>query len=114
MGVGLALALALTDGALGLRPGVTEASLKRLRPGMTLRRVATLLGGPPRRYSVSDHGSAGPERAECYARAGTWLADGGAVSVWFDRKGLVVASACYPSPLAGHVPLARLRAWLGW
>jgi len=112
--VGLALALAFTDWALGLQPGVTEASLERFRPGMRLGQVATILGGPPLLYSVSYHGPAWPEREECYARAGTWLADGGAVSVWFDRNGLVVASACYPSPLEGHVPLARLApGWVG-
>src|SRR5262249_10302590 len=50
LGVGLALvalALAFTDWALSLRPGVTEANVKRIRPGMTLTDVEALMGCPP-------------------------------------------------------------------
>src|SRR5260370_36465154 len=49
LGVGLALvalALAFTDWALSLQPGVTEANAKRIRAGMTLAEVEALLGGP--------------------------------------------------------------------
>jgi hypothetical protein len=47
-GVGLvlvALAFAVTDRALSLLPGVTEAHVKRIRPGMTLAQVEEILGG---------------------------------------------------------------------
>jgi hypothetical protein len=50
LGVGLALvalALALTDWAVGPRPGVTEANLRRLKPGMTLAEVQAVFGGRP-------------------------------------------------------------------
>jgi hypothetical protein len=49
LGVGLvlvALALAFTDWALSLRPGATEANLKRIQPGMTLEQAEAFLGGP--------------------------------------------------------------------
>jgi hypothetical protein len=49
LGVGLALvglAFAVTDWALSLRPGVTEANVRRLREGMTLAEVEAILGGP--------------------------------------------------------------------
>jgi hypothetical protein len=81
---------------------------------MTVGEVEALLGGPPHLDSVSYHGPAWPEREACYARGGTWLADSGAVSVWCDRNGLVVAAAWYPSPLEGPGPLDRLRDGLGW
>jgi hypothetical protein len=48
LGVGLALvalALAFTDWALSLRPGITEANVRRIRVGMTLGEVGALLGG---------------------------------------------------------------------
>jgi hypothetical protein len=45
----VALALALTDWALSLRPGVTEANVKRIRKGMTLAEAEALLGGPAQR-----------------------------------------------------------------
>ena len=49
LGVGVALvalALAFTDRALSLQPGVTEANAKRIRLGMTLQEVEALLGSP--------------------------------------------------------------------
>jgi hypothetical protein len=48
LGVGIvlvALALAFTDWALSLRPGVTEANVRRIRVGMTLEEAEALLGG---------------------------------------------------------------------
>ena len=48
LGLGLALvalAFVVTD-ALLWEPGVTEANVKRIRPGMTLEQVERLLGGP--------------------------------------------------------------------
>ena len=49
LGVGLALvalALAFTDWALSLRPGVTEVNVRRVKPGMTLAEVEAVLGPP--------------------------------------------------------------------
>jgi hypothetical protein len=44
LGVGVALALAVTDWTLGLPPEVTEAKVRRVRPGMNLQEVEALLG----------------------------------------------------------------------
>jgi hypothetical protein len=49
LGIGLALvalALAVTDWALSLQPGVTEANVRRIRLGMTLEQVEAILGPP--------------------------------------------------------------------
>src|SRR5262249_15159236 len=49
LGVGLALvalAFTTTDVLLRQRPGVNEANVLRIRPGMTLAEVGTLLGSP--------------------------------------------------------------------
>jgi hypothetical protein len=71
LGIGIALvalALAFTDWALSLRPGVTEANVKRIRPGMTLKEVESILGGLP---------SPSPHPALCTSPASracsTWL-----------------------------------------
>jgi hypothetical protein len=50
LGLGLALvalALALTDWAVGPRPGGTEANLRRLKPGMPLAEVEAVFDGRP-------------------------------------------------------------------
>src|SRR5215468_9888483 len=55
LGLGLALvglALAFTDWAMSLRPGVTEANVKRVRPGITPEEVEALLGGPAQSRQV--------------------------------------------------------------
>jgi hypothetical protein len=44
------LALAFTDRALGLQPGVTARNVRAIRPGMPLPDVEGLLGGPGRCY----------------------------------------------------------------
>ncbi len=47
LGLGLALiglAFAVTDWAMGPCPGVTEASVRRIKPGMTLLEVEAILG----------------------------------------------------------------------
>jgi hypothetical protein len=49
LGAGLALValgLAFTGWVLSLQPGVTEANVRRIRPGMTQQPVENLLGGP--------------------------------------------------------------------
>jgi hypothetical protein len=107
LGVGLALvalALAFTDWALSLRPGITAANIKRIRPGMTVTEVEALLGQRGGRYFPEDPPPAvwvwvGPTRS-------VWVSTDDAdrvveVTVWQPRKGEVST-------------LARLRAWLGW
>ena len=111
LGLGLALmalALAVTDWALSLQPGVTEANVKRIKPGMTLREVEAILGGPGK-------GWAGGPRGHSYYQ---WSGPHGTARVNF-RPGYgslpAVTSAWFTRddrPQPG--PLARLRAWLGW
>ena len=58
LGVGLALvalALAFTDWALSLQPGVTEANARRIREGVTLAEVEGIFGrSPDRREGEGD------------------------------------------------------------
>ena len=113
LGVGLALvalALAFTDWALSLRPGVTEANVRRIRSGMTLKEAEAVLGGPgQRRGGFSGLGHC----AWIYEWTGT---DGTAiVRIWWSqtKPREVVDYTDFrrtPSPSL----LARLRAWLGW
>jgi hypothetical protein len=125
LGLGLVLiglALAVTDWVKGPAPGITEANVRRIRPGMTLEEVEAILG------------------RECYwaASAGgtitnwfidyEWFGVDGVASVRFvslPRRNSVVGSvqfrrdpeskaksAAFRSVLS-PTPLQRLRAWLG-
>jgi hypothetical protein len=116
LGVGLALvalALAVTDAAMGPEPGVTEANLARVR-GLTLAEVEALMGVPSMPGGVlagsggafSYHSFFGRERV---------------ASVLFDRRGRAVSVISRPfNPLTDRrwVPprppgfWARLRATL--
>jgi hypothetical protein len=108
LGVGLALvalALAFTDWALSLRPGVTESNVRRIRPGMTLEQVESILGSHP------------SERIDRW-RGGTpdacaWYGAGGYVIVDFRKDGGVRRADWHADELELSL-LARLRAWLGW
>jgi hypothetical protein len=112
LGVGLALvalALAVTDWALSLRPGVTEANVRRIRVGMTLAEVEGILGGPGRPLP--------PSRPFCAPYK--WSGDAGLATVVMGMEGdesrLRVAFAYWlQSAGAPANPFARLRAWLGW
>jgi hypothetical protein len=98
-GFGLLLvagAFLLTDWLLTPPPGATEANSNRIRPGMTLRRVERVLGGPP-----LEGGARG-------SQLGWWVGDAGLVAVEFDAAGRVTS--------AGFVPAAqfpRFRDALG-
>ena len=100
LGVGLALvalAFVLTD-ALLWRHGVTEANIRRIRPGMTPTEVKRLFG----RAADDDFGG-----------LMIWYGSGGRAVVQFnlDRK----ASWFYFHRMPGSAgPVTRLRSWLGW
>jgi hypothetical protein len=123
LGVGLALvalALAVTDWALSLQPGVTEANLKRIRPGMTLAEVETLLGSRPvgeeDLYEVvrrDIHHCCLP--AGWYARHAWrrhWRGPAGVAVIDFGLDGTLTEVTFAPASSASC--LDRLRAWLGW
>jgi hypothetical protein len=126
LGLGLALValgLAVTDAMIGPSPGVTEANVRRIRNGMTMKEVEAILGGPGKwefylmdnRFRGSRHFSwAGPDGT---AHIAFYEKDGGArtgvVGIILDTD--MVGSVEFrrtsgPSP----GPFARLRAWLGW
>ena len=101
LGVGLALvalALTFTDWALSLKPGVTEANARRVRPGMALAEVKRLFG----RAADDDFGG-----------LMIWYGSGGRADVRFNADRQVDWFYFFrTSGSAG--PLARPRAWLGW
>jgi hypothetical protein len=109
LGVGLALvavALVVAEAALGPPPGVTRVNVNRVRPGMTMREVETLFGGPP---------------ATRIGNGSQWEGPDGAAVVFTGPDGRVVAAE-FLSWEGGDGPAAprasaffpRLRAWLGW
>ena len=83
LGVGLALvalALAVTHERLGPWPGVTEANVKRIKPGMTMREVEGILGGAGReRVTITEGGRD--------VSAFQWTGPGAVVYVLFDEPG---------------------------
>jgi hypothetical protein len=109
LGVGLALvalALAVTDWALSLQPGVTQRNVNRIRPGMTRAQVESILGNRGARADYD--GFLGGFNLR-------WTGESGSVLVQFSRDGAAYEASWQASrigPSAG--PLARLRAWLGW
>ncbi len=120
-GVGIALvglALGVTDWALSLQPGVTEANVRRIRTGKTRGEAEAILGGPPQegcswrgwRHLNNDGTVAGrvPDGAQAI-----WESPHGRAEVHFDQRDRVERATW----LAWGEPpgfLARLRAWLGW
>jgi hypothetical protein len=114
LGVGLALvalALAFTDWALSFQPGVTEANVKRIKPGMTMVEVERILGEAGQaRVTITEGGRE--------ISAFQWTGPGAVAYVLFDEPGpgrrtQGVRTATF-HPVAGSGPFARLRAWLGW
>jgi hypothetical protein len=121
LGLGLALvalALAFSDWALSLRPGVTEANARRVRPGMTLAEVETLMGGRAD-YGIwpllnwEPHKEL-PRQPQAREAREVWEGSGGRVSVMFDEHNRVTESRFDRHYYSTANPLDRLRAWLGW
>jgi hypothetical protein len=109
LGVGLALValgLAFTDWALGLQPGVTEANVKRIKPGMTVAEAEALLGGAAKTAQRADR------CGDDWTR--TWEGPAGGAHVLSSADGRVRYAAFSSNPNGPQPLLARLRAWLGW
>jgi hypothetical protein len=115
LGVGLALvalALAVTDWALGMRLGVTEANHRRIRPGMALQEVESVLGprvGDPARLSPFILATVG---LGAFEMACAWEGSDGTGAICFGADGRV--KDFHFSENRQSTPLARLRAWLSW
>jgi hypothetical protein len=111
LGVGLALvalALAVTDWALSLQPGVTEANVRRIREGMTLAEAERLLGGPPQMAWYMGRSVLHPPFI-----AG-WRGESGYALLWVNDSATVDRVEWTGRRGAKPGALARLRAWLGW
>jgi hypothetical protein len=110
LGVGVALvalAFLLTD-ALVWEPGVTEANVRRIRPGMSLDQVEAILGEKGIAVDLRDNPPGRPPSVPWL-----WSARTGAAWVRVGAGGRVESASwmsCRPEPS----PFARLRAWLGW
>jgi hypothetical protein len=101
VGLGLvALALAVTDWLLFRLPGVHEANVRRIREGMTLHEVETILDGPPE-TNYRDNVASKWIRAWPDGR-GNW------VWVEFDDQGRVTLAEFQQ---AGTSFLRRFRSW---
>jgi hypothetical protein len=122
LGVGLvlvALAFVLTD-ALLWRREASRANLRRIRPGMTLREVEAILGGPAdRTYDIrrfQEHMRDQYRPNEKWTRG--WAGTHGEAIVNFDEENRV-SSTCWDEvedtdPDNPPSPLAKLRVWLDW
>jgi hypothetical protein len=116
LGVGIALlgvGLAFTDWVLSLRPGVTEANVKRIKPGMRLDEVRAILGSEGRSIATAQ---INPRDVR---ELWVWEDKGGLVMVGFEgeprwnRDAQVIEVIWRPSSSPPLGPLDRLRAWLG-
>ncbi len=105
------LAFLVTNALMGPPPGVTEANVRRIHEGMTLKEVETILGGP---------GQWDPLMTGCLQFSShkcSWTGAEGVAWVsfisWTDSPGKVVQSG-YFQPVARQTPFTCLRSWLGW
>jgi hypothetical protein len=125
LGLGLVLvagAFLVTDSLVGRQPGVTEANVRRVRPGMTFSQVEGILGEwteelqfyPPAICLVVRRNPS-PPAFEVWK----WRGEDGVAEVRFAPSGRVLSAsfektaqeASGPKP---DGPLDRLRSWLGW
>ncbi|MCI0461289.1 MAG: hypothetical protein L0Z62_30445 [Gemmataceae bacterium] len=109
LGVGVVLvvfAFLLMDWLLW-EPGVTEANVRRVLPGMTFPMVKAILGPPAR-------GSA--DLAPGFTQTLSWGGEDGDVVITFSKDGGVAVKLFIPAPtrLRRLAPLRRFHAWFGW
>jgi hypothetical protein len=119
----LASGLAFTDWALSLRPGVTEANVRRIRLGMMLEEVEVILGGSAHR--TMRYSGPVPWAPKCRAFL-IWGGEKGAALIRLDAEHCVTEARfaggpegevwCSTLPKTPAKPglLVHLRAWLGW
>ncbi len=92
--LGAALAVLVAAGAVwwaGLpRPGITEANGARIKPGMRMKEVEAILGGPPGGYIAGQLVNARP----VYRRVGYWYTDDMGILVLFSNDGTVASAEC--------------------
>src|SRR5262245_46389648 len=89
-------------------PGVTEANVQRIRPGMSLAAVETTLG----RKADGRTGEFMGVHPDGTAELVHWQEGDGLVLVWVGRQGRVIHKVSDRQRQEGD-PRARLRAWLG-
>jgi hypothetical protein len=82
----VALAFGVTVAVLESAPGVTEANVRRICPGMTPAEVETLLGGPPGDLGIESWPDVGRTVDEWPSR-GVWVWNGAAGSAWVRLHG---------------------------
>jgi len=112
LGLGIAavgLAFGLTDWLLRPSPGVMEANVRRIRPGMKMAEVESILGSPGQRLMgaiTTTH------RVELW----NWTGPQGSVFVRFGGGfgAPLVVEWTDSNRAAASGPLKRLRSWLGW
>jgi hypothetical protein len=112
LGVGLAvvaLAFLLTEELLW-QPGITGASVRRVRPGMTLQEVKAIFG---QGYWLSWHRGiyivGGP-----MPWIGVWSGPDGDAIVRFDENDRVESSEFQPNPKTRSNFLSQFHSWVGW
>jgi hypothetical protein len=105
-GVALIVGALLLTNRLLWQPGLTEANVRRIRPGMTLAEVEALLGGPAAEAVEM------PADYPAYRWRRAWKDGDASLDVQFWPDGRVMAAAGRGRQQPG--PLARLRSWLGW
>jgi hypothetical protein len=107
MGIALvALGFVVTNAAMGPRPGVTEANVRRLERGMTKEQVAAILGVPARSVEPMFAGGQGSVH--------TWVdGPGGRVYLVFGHGGERLYLARFEQT-KGSSPLAASgHGWAG-
>jgi hypothetical protein len=106
--------LAVSGWLLWPRTGITPENAAKIRPGMTMAEVETLLGGPAGDYRTCDdrglHGT-----VECFGEGQeqVWEGDEGSVHVWFDAAGVVLVSDFIYSQFGRATVFDKFRRWFG-